>query len=61
MRVVTYSVYFVFVFCVVRNISATATPVGVEICVMVHIGPRHVFSHFVGGFARVPKSKILVD
>ena len=48
-------------FCVVRNISATATPVGVEICVMVHIGPRHVFSHFVGGFARVPKSKILVD
>jgi len=44
------SVYWLlFLLCPVTDISATVAPIGVKICLMVHIGPGQVFSPFGDG------------
>ena len=49
-----------FFLCPVTDISATATPIGVKFCTLVHIGTGQAFSPFRGGARRrSPKSVIL--
>jgi len=39
----------VFLLCPVTAISAMVAPIGVKFCMMVRIGPGHIFSPFGGG------------
>jgi len=43
----------------VTDISATVAPIGVKFCVMVHIGPGHIFFPFGGGIPGILKSEFL--
>jgi len=51
---------FLFFIRLHADISATVAPIGVNFCMMVHIGLGRVFSPFGGGaLSGTPKSKIL--